>query len=265
MSVSDEKTPAGYNRAPNGEPSNPDDWNAGYEEGIRDAGLQTVAWLYVHDGSHDEPILSTTRWLDCAEPWSETALSEFDLAVHALEKVYLDAVSTGSGEHSISEEARKRVEFAVNALGLQPPADARKRVVMCEGAATGQALHEATGLPVVTHERIPVEGPVNPGEMQLRYRLRKPGESVKNYRIAMGWDKQPSGASAVTAQEFEVLKMTAELYNALMALPDKHPSDADDSARDIHAIQNRVMARLAVRAHPDFFHQPRPSPETSTT
>lgn len=63
----------------------------------------------------------------------------------------------------------------------------------------------------------------------------------------------------LTAQELAVLQMTAELFNALMALPDKHPSDADDFTRDIHAIQNRLMARLAVRAHPEFFRQPSPA------
>lgn len=40
-------------------------------------------------------------------------------------------------------------------------------------------------------ERIHVEGPVNPGEEHPRYRLRKPGETLEHYRIAMGWDKQP--------------------------------------------------------------------------
>jgi hypothetical protein len=68
--------------------------------------------------------------------------------------------------------------------------------------------------------------------------------------------------SALSPQELAVLTMTAELYNALMALPDRHPSDADDFARDIHSIQNRVMARLAVRAHPDFFRRPNPAANT---
>ncbi len=40
-------------------------------------------------------------------------------------------------------------------------------------------------------ERIRVEGPVNPGEKHLRYRLRRPSESLEAYRIAMGWDAQP--------------------------------------------------------------------------
>lgn len=43
---------------------------------------------------------------------------------------------------------------------------------------------------------IAVEGPVNPGETHPRYRLRKPGETLEHYRIAMGWDKLPADQQA---------------------------------------------------------------------
>lgn len=57
----------------------------------------------------------------------------------------------------------------------------------------------------------------------------------------------------LTDEELRVLELSAQLYNAIFALGDHHPSDMDELAIDIHRIQNRVMARLAVRAHPNFF------------
>ena len=84
--------------------------------------------MYEHDGCNDEPILTAVRWPECREPWNETPLDALALAKHAIEKVWLDAVGTGNGEHSISEAARARVEFAADALklGLRLPDALRK-------------------------------------------------------------------------------------------------------------------------------------------
>lgn len=89
---------------------------------------EPVAWMYEHDGCHDEPILTMSRWPECSEPWNETPLDALALASHAIEKVWFDAVGTGNGEHSISEAARTRVEFAADALklGLRLPGALRK-------------------------------------------------------------------------------------------------------------------------------------------
>lgn len=57
----------------------------------------------------------------------------------------------------------------------------------------------------------------------------------------------------ITEQEREVIRITAALYNALAALPVQHPADMDESIRDIHNIQNRVMARATARADTSFF------------
>lgn len=131
----DEITPAGYNRPPSGEPCNSADWNAGYEAGLADgheagadASKLPIAWMYEHDGCHEEPILTLDRWPECGEPWNETPLDALALAKHAIEKVWLDAVGAGNGEHSISEAARVRVEFAADALklGLRLPGALRK-------------------------------------------------------------------------------------------------------------------------------------------
>lgn len=59
--------------------------------------------------------------------------------------------------------------------------------------------------------------------------------------------------AGLTLQERQVLDLTAELWNAFAALPDKHPSDAAEMQRDIHDIQNRIMARAARRNEPEFF------------
>lgn len=66
-------------------------------------------------------------------------------------------------------------------------------------AAVSHAAESATPSPEPAP--IPVEGPVNPGETHLRYRLRKPGESLEHYRIAMGWDKQTDAQARAPAQQ----------------------------------------------------------------
>jgi len=47
--------------------------------------------------------------------------------------------------------------------------------------------------------------------------------------------------------------MTADLWNAIADLGGLHRCDLEETARDIHNIQNRIMARVAKRAHPDVF------------
>lgn len=52
----------------------------------------------------------------------------------------------------------------------------------------------------------------------------------------------------LSEQESEVLTLTARLYEALLALPADHPHDMPENVRDIHNIQNRVLARPAYRS-----------------
>jgi hypothetical protein len=59
----------------------------------------------------------------------------------------------------------------------------------------------------------------------------------------------------LTAAEVEVLHLSADLFNAIHALGDHHPSDMEELTRDIHNIQNRVMARVAARSLPGFFNR----------
>lgn len=52
----------------------------------------------------------------------------------------------------------------------------------------------------------------------------------------------------LTEQEKVALALTAELYKALQALPADHPHDMPEHVRDIHNIQNRILARPAYRS-----------------
>lgn len=58
---------------------------------------------------------------------------------------------------------------------------------------------------------------------------------------------------SLTKQEKDILVMTAKLWNALLELPDQHPTANAENMRDIHDIQNRLMARVAKRAEPELF------------
>lgn len=53
----------------------------------------------------------------------------------------------------------------------------------------------------------------------------------------------------MTDQEESALAITAELYKALLALPIEHSHDMQEHVRDIHNIQNRILARPAYREH----------------
>jgi hypothetical protein len=55
------------------------------------------------------------------------------------------------------------------------------------------------------------------------------------------------------AAEKRLLDLTVELWNGFFDLPDLHPADREEMARDIHDIQHRIMARATRRAHPDHF------------
>lgn len=44
-------------------------------------------------------------------------------------------------------------------------------------------------------------------------------------------------------KENEALIITQELWNKLLELEEKHPDDMQEHRKDIHNIQNRIMAR----------------------
>lgn len=57
----------------------------------------------------------------------------------------------------------------------------------------------------------------------------------------------------LTPAEQNCINISAALWNAASQLPDQHPRDLSELQRDIHDIQNRVMARLARRRYPEVF------------
>ncbi len=57
----------------------------------------------------------------------------------------------------------------------------------------------------------------------------------------------------LTESEIALLNLLGDCWNKFSALPDHHPADAGEFVAGIHALQNMVMGRLAVRVHPDLF------------
>jgi hypothetical protein len=57
--------------------------------------------------------------------------------------------------------------------------------------------------------------------------------------------------AGLTEDELGVLTCLGETYRAFAALRRAHPSDHDEVVFHVHAIGRIVMARAAVRAHPD--------------
>lgn len=56
----------------------------------------------------------------------------------------------------------------------------------------------------------------------------------------------------LTDDEKHVLELLAAAWTAYVALPDHHTDDVTEARRLTHAFQEKVMARVAQRAHPDF-------------
>jgi ribosomal protein L4 len=57
----------------------------------------------------------------------------------------------------------------------------------------------------------------------------------------------------LTPEEVEVAKLAGQVYLRFRALPQAHPSDHEDVIVHVHAIQRIVMARAAIRAHPEHW------------
>lgn len=54
-------------------------------------------------------------------------------------------------------------------------------------------------------------------------------------------------------EEKKVIDVSAELWNSFLKLEKYHPDDIHDVRFHIHAIQNIVMGREAVRNNPNLF------------
>lgn len=58
---------------------------------------------------------------------------------------------------------------------------------------------------------------------------------------------------SLTPDELAVVRRIGEAFTAFHALPAMHPADHAEFVFHIHALQNIVMVRSAVRCHPDHF------------
>lgn len=54
-------------------------------------------------------------------------------------------------------------------------------------------------------------------------------------------------------EEKNAITASAELWNAFLKLEKYHPDDVLDVRFHIHAIQNIIMSRVAVRNNPELF------------
>jgi len=57
----------------------------------------------------------------------------------------------------------------------------------------------------------------------------------------------------MTEQEVAAIKLSGQLATALGDLPVEHPCDLEEHVRDIHNIQNRIMARATARGTRNLF------------
>lgn len=60
-------------------------------------------------------------------------------------------------------------------------------------------------------------------------------------------------SDGLTSAELRVIAHLTTAARAFFALPEHHPSERAEFAADMHHLQERVMARVAIRAHPDLF------------
>lgn len=51
----------------------------------------------------------------------------------------------------------------------------------------------------------------------------------------------------LTKQEQEIIDLTVEIWNKIIALPELHPMDNQETCTNIHDIQNRIYARIVKR------------------
>lgn len=61
--------------------------------------------------------------------------------------------------------------------------------------------------------------------------------------------------SKLTEEEKITLSLLADANIAFCQLEEYHSSDAREFTEAIHKAQNIIMARLAVREHPEIFHR----------
>lgn len=57
----------------------------------------------------------------------------------------------------------------------------------------------------------------------------------------------------LTDEELAVAKLAGKFFLAFKELPQAHPADLDEVAFHVHTLGRIVLARAAVRAHPEHW------------
>jgi hypothetical protein len=57
----------------------------------------------------------------------------------------------------------------------------------------------------------------------------------------------------LTEEEIAVAKLAGQVFLAFRELPQAHPADLDELVFHVHAIGRIVLARAAIRAHPEHW------------
>jgi hypothetical protein len=57
----------------------------------------------------------------------------------------------------------------------------------------------------------------------------------------------------LTEEEIAVAKLAGQFFLAFKELPQAHPSDLEEVAFHVHALGRIVLARAAIRAHPEHW------------
>ena len=57
----------------------------------------------------------------------------------------------------------------------------------------------------------------------------------------------------LTEEELAVAKLAGQFYLAFKELPQAHPAELDEVVFHVHALGRIVLARAAVRAHPEHW------------
>jgi hypothetical protein len=57
----------------------------------------------------------------------------------------------------------------------------------------------------------------------------------------------------LTEEEIAVAKLAGQFFLAFKELPQAHPADLDEVVFHVHALGRIVLARAAIRAHPEHW------------
>jgi hypothetical protein len=78
------------------------------------------------------------------------------------------------------------------------------------------------------------------------------GVAMPEVDETLRWAERMRNGPAMTREETDLVRLLAQATNRFADLPEHHPSDLTEWVHHVHALQNMLMARAAVRAVPEF-------------